>query len=87
MFENHPGNKNIKNKKKHSIFTLKVTYLNAVIKSSNNLNVAKSCQVLAVSIISITALLVVNFMMTLNILMLFPSTKIIKSATKQVTKQ
>ena len=43
-FEDHPSINNIKSKKFNSTFSFKNTYTGLVTKITNNLNVAKSCQ-------------------------------------------
>ena len=43
-FENHPSIKNIKSKKLNSTFAFKNNYTDVVTKVTNNLNVAKTCQ-------------------------------------------
>ena len=44
-FENHPSIKNIKSKKFNSTFSFENTHTDVVMNVSNNLNVAKSCQI------------------------------------------
>ena len=45
-FKNHPNIKNIKSKKLNSTFSFQNTYTAVVMKVINNLNVAKTCQVI-----------------------------------------
>ena len=44
-FENHSSIKNIKSKKFNSTFSFENTYTDVAMKVTNNLNVAKSCQI------------------------------------------
>ena len=102
-FRNHPSIKNIKKKKFNSTFSFENTDADVVMKVINNLNVAKICQIndkptkvskwikifllMSLRITSITVLLIVKFPNELNMLMLFPSTKRMKSVARQITDQ
>ena len=102
-FENHPSIKNIKHKKFNSTFSFENTCTDVVMKVINNLNVAKSCQIndIPTEVIKINKDISANFitdhfnycivygefLMNSNTLMLYPSTKRMKSVTRQITDQ
>ena len=102
-FKNHPSIKNMKNKKISSTYSLDNTNTDVVMKVINNLNVAKTCQVndIPTKVIKINKDIFANFITDhfnccitygefpdeLKHADVIPSTKRMKSVTRQITDQ